>query len=93
MTLSNSGKRRQSFTIHNYQTKSSNNLHLMLPFAGHSKQVELDSHLSRILPSNLTKYFYCNSGSEAVDNAVKIARVVTGRQGIIAFDVSCGGQS
>jgi 4-aminobutyrate aminotransferase-like enzyme len=27
-------------------------------------------------------------GSEAVDNAVKIARGVTGRQNIIAFDVS-----
>ena len=44
--------------------------------------------MSRILPSNLTRYFYCNSGSEAVENAVKIARAVTGRQDIIAFDVS-----
>lgn len=56
--------------------------------AGHTKQVELDDHLSRIMPADMTKYFYCNSGSEAVDNAVKIARAVTGRQNIIAFDVS-----
>eukprot|EP00878_Enallax_costatus_P023325 GHUV01024799.1.p1 GENE.GHUV01024799.1~~GHUV01024799.1.p1 ORF type:complete len:248 (+),score=57.91 GHUV01024799.1:299-1042(+) len=62
-------------------------------FAGHSKQVELDSHLSRILPSHLTKYFYCNSGSEAVDNAVKIARAVTGRQSIIAFDGAFHGRT
>jgi 4-aminobutyrate aminotransferase len=48
----------------------------------------LDEALSRILPSNLTRYFYCNSGSEAVENAVKIARAATGRQDIIAFDVS-----
>ncbi|KAF8061932.1 davT [Scenedesmus sp. PABB004] len=55
-------------------------------FAGHTKQVELDGHLSRIMPPRLTKYFYCNSGSEAVDNAVKIARAATGRQAVIAFD-------
>jgi hypothetical protein len=52
-------------------------------------QIELDEHLSRILPNNLTRFFYCNSGSEAVENAVKIARAATGRQDIIAFDVSC----
>ena len=40
------------------------------------------------MPSNLTRFFYCNSGSEAVENAVKIARAATGRQDIIAFDVS-----
>jgi 4-aminobutyrate aminotransferase-like enzyme len=44
--------------------------------------------LTRIVPSNLTRFFYCNSGSEAVENAVKIARAATGRQDIIAFDVS-----
>jgi hypothetical protein len=54
-------------------------------------QIELDGLLSRILPHNLTRFFYCNSGSEAVENAVKIARAVTGRQDIIAFDVSGSG--
>ena len=44
------------------------------------------------MPAHLPRYFFCNSGSEAVDNAVKIARAVTGKQGIVAFDVSaCGG--
>lgn len=51
-------------------------------------QIELDEAMSRILPSKFTRYFYCNSGSEAVENAVKIARAATGRQDIIAFDVS-----
>jgi 4-aminobutyrate aminotransferase-like enzyme len=50
-------------------------------------QLALDASLARIMPASLTKYFYCNSGSEAVDNAVKIARAVTGRSAIIAFDV------
>lgn len=54
--------------------------------AGHVKRIELDEALSRILPPKLSRYFYCNSGSEAVENAVKIARAATGRQDIIAFD-------
>jgi 4-aminobutyrate aminotransferase len=29
--------------------------------------------------------FFCNSGAEAVDGAIKLARMVTGRPGVIAF--------
>ena len=29
--------------------------------------------------------FFCNTGAEAVDGAIKLARTVTGRPGIIAF--------
>jgi len=43
------------------------------------------------MPPHLDSYFLCNSGSEAVDNAVKIARAVTGRGSIIAFDVGLEG--
>eukprot|EP00882_Tetradesmus_deserticola_P008730 GHRQ01009207.1.p1 GENE.GHRQ01009207.1~~GHRQ01009207.1.p1 ORF type:complete len:109 (+),score=39.78 GHRQ01009207.1:1093-1419(+) len=45
------------------------------------------------MPPLLNKYFYCNSGSEAVDNAVKIARAATGRDCIIAFDGGFHGRS
>ncbi|WIA18214.1 hypothetical protein OEZ85_009686 [Tetradesmus obliquus] len=62
-------------------------------FKAHTKQLELDAALSRIMPQQLTKYFYCNSGSEAVDNAVKIARAATGRECIIAFDGGFHGRS
>lgn len=46
---------------------------------------ELTDRLKRIAPSTLSKFFFCNSGSEAVDNALKVARSYTGRQNIIAF--------
>jgi 4-aminobutyrate aminotransferase len=46
---------------------------------------QLIDHLQRIVPSNLTRFFFCNSGSEAVDNAMKLARAYTGRQNIISF--------
>lgn len=59
-------------------------------FAAHEKVAELVQHLSQVMPAHLSRYFLCNSGSEAVDNAIKIARGVTRRQNIIAFDVSKG---
>eukprot|EP00877_Chromochloris_zofingiensis_P004955 jgi/Chrzof1/14460/Cz09g03230.t1 len=55
-------------------------------FAAHEKVAELVQHLSQVMPAHLSRYFLCNSGSEAVDNAIKIARGVTRRQNIIAFD-------
>lgn len=48
--------------------------------------VGLLDRLTRIMPEELTRFLFVNSGSEAVENAVKIARRHTGRQNIIAFD-------
>lgn len=53
-----------------------------------SCQMELAEHLSKsVMPGHLTRYLFTNSGAEAVDNAIKIARAMTGKQNIIAFDV------
>jgi 4-aminobutyrate aminotransferase len=41
--------------------------------------------LVSITPKGLDMLFYSNSGAEAVEGALKMARYVTGRQGIIAF--------
>ncbi|MDB4981303.1 MAG: aminotransferase class-III [Myxococcales bacterium] len=40
--------------------------------------------LAEITPAGLTKSFLCLSGAEANENAVKIARLVTGRKKIVA---------
>ncbi|HJW75401.1 MAG TPA: aspartate aminotransferase family protein [Thermoleophilia bacterium] len=42
--------------------------------------------LSEILPDGLTRVFFTNSGAEANDAAVKLARKVTGRPDVIAAD-------
>lgn len=40
---------------------------------GHSLSFELASRLTRLLPDKVDRVFFCNSGSEAVDTALKIA--------------------
>ncbi|HEX6126910.1 MAG TPA: aminotransferase class III-fold pyridoxal phosphate-dependent enzyme [Pyrinomonadaceae bacterium] len=41
--------------------------------------------LVSVAPEGLTKAFFCNSGTEANENAMRMARMVTGRQKIISF--------
>ena len=36
-------------------------------------------------PASITKAFFCNSGTEANENAMRLARMRTGREGIITF--------
>jgi acetylornithine/LysW-gamma-L-lysine aminotransferase len=40
--------------------------------------------LAAALPAGLDRFFLCNSGAEANEGALKLARVVTGRPGIVA---------
>ncbi len=42
--------------------------------------------LVSIAPDKLTKTFFCNSGTEANENAMRIARMATGREKVISFD-------
>ncbi|HEV7394930.1 MAG TPA: acetylornithine transaminase [Pyrinomonadaceae bacterium] len=41
--------------------------------------------LVSIAPAQLTKAFFCNSGTESNENAMRMARFTTGRQNIITF--------
>jgi acetylornithine/LysW-gamma-L-lysine aminotransferase len=47
-------------------------------------RAELQAELVRIAPPGLERVFLCNSGTEAVEGAIKFARLVTGRPGIVA---------
>jgi 4-aminobutyrate aminotransferase/(S)-3-amino-2-methylpropionate transaminase len=54
------------------------------PYSGY---VEVCEQLNRITPGDHEKRsFLVNSGAEAVENAVKVARYATGRSGVVAFD-------
>jgi len=41
--------------------------------------------LVALAPASLTKAFFCNSGTEANENAMRMARMSTGRENIITF--------
>src|SRR5215216_5529588 len=41
--------------------------------------------LVSVAPKSLTKVFFCNSGTEANENAMRMARMATGREKIISF--------
>lgn len=41
--------------------------------------------LISVAPAALTKVFFCNSGTEASENAMRMARMATGRENIITF--------
>jgi acetylornithine/N-succinyldiaminopimelate aminotransferase len=41
--------------------------------------------LVSIAPDSLTKAFFCNSGTEANENAMRMARFATGRENVITF--------
>jgi 4-aminobutyrate aminotransferase len=51
----------------------------------HETILKLTEVLPTVMPANMDMFFFGNSGSEAVEGAIKLARYVTGRQGIIAF--------
>jgi acetylornithine/LysW-gamma-L-lysine aminotransferase len=48
-------------------------------------RAEFIEKLTEFLPSDLHKFLLCNSGSEAVESAIKLARKYTGRREIIAM--------
>jgi 4-aminobutyrate aminotransferase len=51
----------------------------------HEPIVMLSEKLRTITPQDIDMFFFSNSGAEAVEGAVKLARFHTGRQGVIAF--------
>ncbi|GAA2792834.1 aspartate aminotransferase family protein [Saccharopolyspora taberi] len=51
----------------------------------HRPLLDLTERLGEVLPEGLDRLFYVNSGSEAVEASVRLARHVTGRQNIVAF--------
>ena len=60
----------------------------------HERQIELAERLGALCPFfEAPQVFFCNSGAEAVDGALKLARKVTGRPGVVAFDGAFHGRT
>jgi 4-aminobutyrate aminotransferase/(S)-3-amino-2-methylpropionate transaminase len=56
--------------------------------------VALAEQLNALVPGDLERRsFFVNSGAEAVENAIKIARLATGRQSVVAFEHAFHGRT
>ena len=69
-------------------------LHVAMPVSTYSSYVELAERLNALTPGTHEKRtLFLNSGAEAVENAVKIARWHTGRQGVVCFEHAFHGRT
>lgn len=57
------------------------------------KFIELSEKLNDITPNNIDSFFFSNSGAEATEGAVKLARHATGKRNIIVFQGSFHGRT
>ncbi|MCB1390020.1 MAG: 4-aminobutyrate--2-oxoglutarate transaminase [Rhodobacteraceae bacterium] len=59
--------------------------HVAFQVTGYENYVELAERLNKAAPIADAKSIFFTTGAEATENAVKIARAYTGRQGVITF--------
>ncbi len=68
-------------------------LHAQANIVIHKPMLQLIEELRKIVPPSIDSFYFTNSGAEALENAVKIAKATTGRQNIIVFNGSFHGRT
>lgn len=68
-------------------------IHAQVNCYEHPLLEELAQALDRITPSSIDTFFFSNSGAEATEAAVKLAKQATGRSNVIVFDGSFHGRT
>ena len=61
--------------------------------AHHEPAIELAERIAAVAPGKLDKVFFANSGAEAVEGAIKLARYASGRPGLVAFQGAFHGRT
>ena len=67
--------------------------HISFMVALYEPYIDLAKAMAKIAPRGLSKSIFLNSGSEAIENAVKVARAATGRAWLISFRTSFHGRT
>ena len=60
-------------------------IHAQYTTVMHQPLLDLTARLGDVLPAGLDSVFYANSGSEAVEAALRLVRMATGRPNIVVF--------
>jgi 4-aminobutyrate aminotransferase/(S)-3-amino-2-methylpropionate transaminase len=89
----NVGHRREP-VVNAIKTQANRFLHTCVQVTPYEDYVRLAERMNQVTPGTFPKKtLFVNSGAEAVENAVKIARAHTGRSGIIAFEDAFHGRT
>ncbi len=67
------------------QEQAAKIIHAQANIFAHEPMMRAAVELTATLPANLNQVFFTNSGAEAVEGALKLAKIATGRPAIIAF--------
>ena len=93
VSVSNTGHRHPR-VVEAIKTQTDLYLHLMVyGEIIQSPQVKYAEKITSLLPGNLDSCYFVNSGSEAVEGALKLAKRYTGRSRIISFRESYHGST
>jgi len=68
-------------------------LHAQANLVIHKPMLQLIEELRMIVPPSIDSFYFANSGAEALENAIKMARIATGRQNVIVFSGSFHGRT
>ncbi|NQT29121.1 MAG: aminotransferase class III-fold pyridoxal phosphate-dependent enzyme [Candidatus Saganbacteria bacterium] len=68
-------------------------IHICIGVAYYEPYVVLAERLSEIVPIKNAQFFFCQSGSEAVEAAIKLAKYVTHKPGLVAIKGGFHGRS
>ncbi len=68
-------------------------LHAQINIVVHEPILQLIEELRTIVPPSIDAFFFSNSGAEAIEGAMKLARQVTSRTNIIVFQGSFHGRT
>jgi len=67
------------------QAQAARAVHLQMSVCYHDRMLELIERMQTYMPTGLDSFFFANSGAEAVEGALRLARQAKERDGIIAF--------
>lgn len=68
-------------------------LHAQANIVVHQPMLQMIAELRTIVHPSLDGFFFSNSGAEAVEGALKLARAATGRPGVVVFNGSFHGRT
>ncbi len=79
--------------VHAIQAQAAKLLHGQANIVYHPAMLSLIEELRQIVPPHIDGFFFSNSGAEAVEGSVKLARMATGRTNVIVFQGSFHGRT